>query len=145
MTTHHTTKFYLLSALTVTAVVLSACKTKPMYTEGDVHFEVTCVESDATICEKDLRAACAEYEGEVVAVNVRRERYVSEELQAALRAKGIRAQSVHLVCRPPAEEQEEIAHQGGGHPDDSAAAQRDNLSGPINLDPNAKSDPEEEQ
>lgn len=143
MTLQRSAHFYRFTLCALMALALTACKTKPMYTEGDVHFELTCVEADATVCEQGLREACAKYEGEVVAVEVRRERYVSEALKAALRSQGIQAQSVHVICRPPAKEQEDIARQGSTHPDNSAAAQRDNLSGPLNLDPNAKNDPDE--
>lgn len=143
MNTYRAHKFYLLSVLTVVTVALAACRTTPMYTEGDVHFEATCIEGDATICEQNLRLACAEYDGEVVGVKVRREHYISEELKAELRAKGIHAQSVHLICRPPVKTQDEIARQGSNHPDNSAAAQRDNLSQPINLDPTAERKPEQ--
>lgn len=139
MKTQCTPIISLLSVIALTTVVLSGCKTTPMYTEGDVHFEATCVEGDVTACEQKLRAACAAYEGEVVEVNVRRERYISEELKAELRAKGVHAQSVHLICRPPASTQDEIARQGSNHPDNSAAAQRDNLSQGLELDPNAES------
>ncbi|MDO5666438.1 MAG: hypothetical protein Q4G44_01295 [Alcaligenaceae bacterium] len=142
MNTHRTHKIYLFSMFALAAATLSACKTTPMYTEGDVHFEATCVQGDSRICEQGLRDACAEYDGEVVELKVRRERYISEELKAELRAKGVNAQSVHLICRPPPKAQDEIARQGSNHPDNSAAAQRDNLSQPINLDPNAEPKPE---
>lgn len=142
MKTYRTQKFYFLSLVVTLTAALSACKTKPMYTEGDVHFEATCIQGDSSVCLERLKAACAEYDGEVVAIDVRRERYISEKLKAELRQRNVQAQSVHLTCRPPEQTQEAIARQGSNHPDNSAAAQRDNLSQPLNLDPNAERKPE---
>ena len=107
MNTHRTRKISLISLAVALALSLSACRTTPMYTEGDIHFEVTCVE-DVGICQERLREACLEYDGEVVEIELRREPYLSEELKA----KGVQAQSIHLTCRPPAEEDEPNAEGG---------------------------------
>lgn len=111
MKSHSTPTLYLLSLCLTVMLALSACKTKPMYTEGDVHFEATCVEADVEICIERLKKACDEYEGEVVEIDVRREKYISEQLKAELRKTNVKAQSVHLTCRPPAKEQEDNLEQ----------------------------------
>lgn len=108
MKTNYSSKIYYFSLATALALSLSACKTTPMYTEGDIHFEATCIEGDVTVCQAHLEAACAEYDGEVVEVDIRRERYISEELRNELRALGRQARSVHLTCRPPAEPDETV-------------------------------------
>lgn len=106
MNTHHAQKFYLIFLVIIFALALSACRTTPLYTEGDIHFEVTCAEQGDT-CQERMRVACAEYGGEVVDVDIARERYISEELRDELRAQGRQARSVHVTCRPPAEVEDE--------------------------------------
>lgn len=105
MNTRRTQTFYLFS-LALLTLTLSACRTTPMYTEGDIHFEVTCVEQ-GEVCQERMRTVCAEYDGEVVDVEITRERYLSEELKAELRQQGRQARSVHVTCRPPAEVEDE--------------------------------------
>ena len=106
MKTHRAQTFSLISFAAILALALSACRTTPMYTEGDIHFEVTCIEQGDE-CQERMRAACAEYGGEVVDVNIARERYISEELKAELRQEERQARSVHVTCRPPADVEEE--------------------------------------
>ncbi len=105
MKTHRTRTFYLISFAAVT-LVLSACRTTPMYAEGDIHFEVTCTEQGEA-CQERMRAACLEYDGEVIDVEITRERYLSEELKAELRQQGRQARSVHVTCRPLVEVEDE--------------------------------------
>ena len=105
MKTRRTQTLYLISAAAL-VLTLSACRTTPMYTEGDIHFEVTCTEQGDE-CQERMRAACAEYEGEVVDVAMTRERYLSDELKAELKQQGRQARSVHVTCRPPAEVDDE--------------------------------------
>lgn len=70
-----------------------------MYAEGDIHFEVTCTEQGDT-CQERMRAACIEYDGQVIDVEITRERYLSDELKTELRQQGRQARSVHVLCRP---------------------------------------------
>lgn len=106
MNTYCTQKLLLFSLVSILLLALSACRTTPLYTEGDIHFEVTCIEQGDE-CQERMRAACAEYGGEVVDVNIARERYISEELKAELRQEERQARSVHVTCRPPADVEEE--------------------------------------
>ncbi|QPT39947.1 Uncharacterised protein [Oligella ureolytica] len=106
MKTHRAQTFSLISFAAILALALSACRTTPMYTEGDIHFEVTCTEQ-GDACQERMRAACAEYEGVVVDVDIARERYVSEQLKAELKRQGGQARSVHVTCRPPADAEDE--------------------------------------
>ena len=106
MNTYCTQKLLLFSLVSILLLALSACRTTPLYTEGDIHFEVTCTEQ-GDACQERMRAACAEYEGVVVDVDIARERYVSEQLKAELKRQGGQARSVHVTCRPPADVEDE--------------------------------------
>lgn len=106
MNTNRTQKFYLIPLVFTLTLGLGACKTKPMYTEGDIHFEITCIES-GDACQTRLQAACEAYDGEVVDVSIRREKFLSKEFKKQLKEQNREAKSVHVTCRPPVEEKEE--------------------------------------
>lgn len=95
------------SLVALSALSVTACKTKPMYTEGDIHYRVTCLQGGSIECQDNLRQVCEAVGGEVVSIEVTKQRYLSEDLRQNLREEGREAHNVHLTCRPPADTEDE--------------------------------------
>lgn len=66
------------------ALALSACATKPIYDQNDIHFILPC-KTDVASCMAEMEQLCAQAKGQVMSRNT-----VQEELPV-----------VQVICRPP--------------------------------------------